>query len=76
MQPYRVIVHMEIKSDGLSTIPDEPNTLTYQSTSINNACRNPLHSPVIMRPFDNIPNGVSIISPIPLSPWNTHVDHI
>ena len=46
MNPYRVIVHINIRSDDLSTLPDGPNTLTRQSASTNNVPRDPLLGPV------------------------------
>ena len=46
MHSYIRIVHMYIWSDGLSTIPDDQNTLTCQSANINDAPRDPLHGPV------------------------------
>ena len=35
MHPDRGIVRMYIRSDGLSTIPYDQNTLTHQSTDMN-----------------------------------------
>ena len=39
MYPYIVIVCTYKNSDGLSKIPDDPNTLTFQSTVTNDAPR-------------------------------------
>ena len=47
MHPDRVIVCMDIFSDGLSMRQDGPNTLTCQSTGMHDAPRDPLHGPVI-----------------------------
>ena len=46
MHPDRGIVCTYIMSDGISTKPDDQNTLTCQSTDTNDAPRNPLHGPV------------------------------
>ena len=43
MQPDRGIVRTYRRSDGLSTIQYEKNTLTCQSADMNNASRDPLH---------------------------------
>ena len=43
MHPYRGILRMEKWSDGLSTIPGDPNTLTRQSSGTNDAPRDLLH---------------------------------
>ena len=42
MHPYRVIVSNHRRSDGLSTIPDEQNTLTCLSADMNDAPKDPL----------------------------------
>ena len=41
MLPDRGIVCLHRRSDGISTIPEDPNTLTRQSASMNNAPREP-----------------------------------
>ena len=46
MHPYRGIVHMERRSDGISMIPDGPNTLTFQSADTNDTPRD--HLPVLV----------------------------
>ena len=46
MHPDRGIVHTYIRSDGLSTIPDDQNTLTRQSVDKNDTPRYPLLVPV------------------------------
>ena len=46
MHPYRGIVYTYIRSYGISTIPDDQNTLTLQSADIKNAPRDPLLGPV------------------------------
>ena len=42
MQPYRGLEHTYRNSDGLSTIPDDQNTLTHQSTDISVTPRDPI----------------------------------
>ena len=42
----RGIVRADIRSYGLSTRPDNPNTLTFQFADANNAPREPLYGPV------------------------------
>ena len=37
MHPYRGIIHTDIWSDGIYTIPDELITLTFQYTGTNNS---------------------------------------
>ena len=46
MHPDRVIVRVYRQSDGLSTRPDEQNTLTRQYVNTNDTPRDPLHDPV------------------------------
>ena len=46
MQPDRVIVCTNRHSDGISTRPDNPNNLTCQSSSTNDAPRYPYYSTV------------------------------
>ena len=53
MYRERMSMHLDIlifrtdrHSDGLSTIPDDLNTLTLQSAGMNNTPRDPLHRPV------------------------------
>ena len=46
MHPYRGIVHTERRSDGISMIPDGPNTLTFQSADTNDTPRD--HLPVLV----------------------------
>ena len=46
MQPDRGIVRMDRWSDGISTISDDRNNLSHQSTGTNNGPRNPLFVPV------------------------------
>ena len=46
MHPDILNLFTDIKSDGLSTIPEVPNTLTFQSNGKNDAIRDPLHCPV------------------------------
>ena len=50
MHPYRVIVRMYIRSDGLSTRPDYQNTLNRQFTDTNDAPMDPLHVPFTWNP--------------------------
>ena len=42
MHPDRQTVLMDRQSDGLSKIPDYPNTITLQSDGMNNAPWDPL----------------------------------
>ena len=51
MQPDRGIVRMDRRSDGLSTIPDNPKNLTCQYSITNNAPRDPLLVPVTWNPI-------------------------
>ena len=55
MYPYRGIVCTYIRSEGLSTRPNQQNTLTRKSTSKNDSPREPLQGPVTMdkRGVDN-----------------------
>ena len=46
MHPDRGIVRTYRRSEGLSTRPDDSNTLTRQSVDANDAPRDPLHIPV------------------------------
>ena len=46
MHPERGIVRTYRRLDGLSTRPDDQNTLTCQSADTNYAPRGPLHGPV------------------------------
>ena len=46
MYPYIVIVRRDRRSDGISIIPDESNTLTRQSAGRNASPRDPLLRPV------------------------------
>ena len=48
MHPCRGIVGTDRRSDGLSTRPDGPKTLTRQYIGTNDANREPLHGPVTM----------------------------
>ena len=50
MHSDRVIVRTYIRSDGISTIPDDQNTHISQSDDMNNAPRDPLHVPVTWNP--------------------------
>ena len=50
MQPYIGILCMHSQSDGLSTIPDVPNTLTHQSSDTNDSPRYLLLRPVTWNP--------------------------
>ena len=50
MHPDREIVRTNRRSDGLSTRPDDPNTLTHQSAGTNNTCRDLLLGPVTWNP--------------------------
>ena len=50
MYQYRGIVSIYRQSDGLSMIPDDPNTLTIQSDDTNNAPREPLHGRITWNP--------------------------
>ena len=56
MHLYRGIVRMDIWSDGLSTGPDYPNTITPQSIGTNSATRYPLHVPTTWNPAWTQPN--------------------
>ena len=49
MHQYILIVCTYIWSDGISMIPNNPNTLTCQSTVTNDSPRDPLHGPVTWR---------------------------
>ena len=46
MHPDRGIVRTYRQSDGLSTIPEDNNTLTHQSSDTNDTSRETLHDPV------------------------------
>ena len=46
MHPDKVIFRMDRWSDGINKIPDDPNTLTCQSTATYNDRRDPLYGPV------------------------------
>ena len=50
MHPYRGIVRTHIRSEGLSMIPDDSNTLTRQSNGMNNAPRDLLQVPATWNP--------------------------
>ena len=54
MHPEIGIVRTYIWSDGISTRPDNPNTLTYQSVSTNVAPRDLLQGPVTRCDIDYI----------------------
>ena len=46
MHPDRGIVRTYRQTDGLSTIPDDQNTLTHQSSDMNDAPRDLPYVPV------------------------------
>ena len=46
MHQYRGIVHKYTRSDGLSRIPDDPNTLNFQFAGTNDATRDPFNNPI------------------------------
>ena len=48
MHPYRGIVHVYRRSDGLSTRPDDQNTVTHQYTDTNDTPRDPLNGLVTL----------------------------
>ena len=48
----RVIVRTYRRSDVLSTIPDDQNTLTCQYVDTNDTLRDPLHGPITSFPFN------------------------
>ena len=50
MHPCKGIVRTYIRSGGLSTRPDDQNTLNSQSKDINDAPRDPLHGPFTWNP--------------------------
>ena len=50
MQPDRRIVRTHRRSDGLSTIPNDQNTLTRQSADTNDTPRDPICRPVTWNP--------------------------
>ena len=50
MHPDREIFRMDRRSDGLSMIPYDPNTLIIQSSGTNDAPRDPLLIPVTYNP--------------------------
>ena len=47
MHPDKVTVRIDSHSYDLSTIPYNPNTLTFQYCGTNNIPRDPLHGPVM-----------------------------
>ena len=49
MHPDRVIVHTYRPEDNLSTIPDDPDTLTHQSTVTKNSPRDPRFTALLQR---------------------------
>ena len=51
MYPERVIVCTHRQADGLSTIPDDLNTLIHQSNGTDNAPQVPTSRPHYMRLF-------------------------
>ena len=53
MDPYIVILRTYIWSDGLSTRPDNHNTLTRQSVDTNDAPMDPLHG-LVKTLFDSL----------------------
>ena len=46
MKPYRGILYTYRWPYGISTSPDDPNTLTHKSADMNESPRDPLYSPV------------------------------
>ena len=56
MHPNQGKVCIDIWTDGISTIPDYPNILTWKSVAMNNAPRNPLYGPVTWDPARKRPN--------------------
>ena len=54
-------LNMDRWSDGISTIPDDSNTLTHQSTVTNNAPRGPLYGIFKIPPF--LPSKGNIVTP-------------
>ena len=65
MYPDRVIVLMYIHSYSLSTIPDDPNTLTLQFSVTNNTPRDRLHSPVTISTLGPTRGKTSCVSYVP-----------
>ena len=57
MYPYRGIGYTGRHSYGISTIPDNPNTLTRKSSGKNDASRYPLHGPVTWNPARTRPRS-------------------
>ena len=51
MHPYRGIVHASRRSDGISTIPDNQNTLTPQSADTNDPPQGPSSRPSYNSPL-------------------------
>ena len=50
MHPDRGIVRMDRRTESLSTITDDPNTLNRQSAITNNSPGTPLFSPITWNP--------------------------
>ena len=64
MHPDRVIVRTYRHSDGISTRPNDQNTLTCQSSDTNNTPRDPLHGPVTLPRNINIKVMCSLVRTI------------
>ena len=68
MHPYRGIVRKDRVSYGISTIPEDFNTLTQQSSGKNDTPWDPLHGPVTCNPARTRPG-----STLHLYPWYRHL---
>ena len=71
MQPDILVSHNDRQQDGLSTIPDYPNTLNRQSSSTNNApwdlLRIPITSAAIKRSdLDGMPRRSKSVPNTPI----------
>ena len=51
MHPDIGIVCMDVRPDGLSKIPDDPNTPTFQYAGTNSTPRESLNDPVKVSPY-------------------------
>ena len=61
MHPYRGKLHMDRQSDGLSTRPDDSNTLTRQYAVDEDSPRDPLLGPITGGKFSS---RIKVIKPI------------
>ena len=63
MNPNIGIVHTDRCSDGLYMVPDNPNTLTYQSVATNDDPRDPLHGSITLNPAQVRPGSTLRLHP-------------